>query len=58
MTRDSILLYVGAVSAFLTYIAVKPPTQWDYQEWIQFGMAVCAYIIGKLQSSPLRGEND
>ncbi len=56
LTRDSILLWVGIVGLLLGYLSVnQPPTEWTYQDWIQFGIAITGWIIGKLQSSPLPG---
>lgn len=58
LTRDSALLWVGVIAALFAYLSVnKIPTEWSYPEWIQFGIAITGWAIGKLQSSPLSGEN-
>jgi hypothetical protein len=58
--RDGFILWVGAGAALVTYLisAGEPPTQWTYQEWLQFGSAGFAFLMGKLQTSPMKGEND
>lgn len=54
-TRDSFLLWGGLVGALIAYLLSvgDPPTQWSYQQWLQFATAMIAVGIAKLQSSPL-----
>jgi hypothetical protein len=56
--REAILFWVLLVAATIGYLlsAQKPPTEWGYMEWLQALAFVCAWLIGKLQSSPLRGD--
>lgn len=59
MSRDSLLLYLGAAAALLTYLlASAPPTEWGYFDWLKAAAFVVAYGIGKLQSSPLKGAGE
>ena len=56
LTRDSALLWVlaaAAVFAHLKQVGV-PPTQWDYQQWMETGTFLAAWLIGKMQTSDLR----
>ena len=59
LTRDSltwiVLLLVAAVGYLTT--AAKPPTEWGYMEWLQAASFLLAWIVGKLGSSPLAGNN-
>lgn len=54
-TRDSLLLWGGLLGALIAYLLSvgDPPTQWSYQQWLQFVTAMIAVGIAKLQSSPL-----
>ncbi len=54
-SRDGMLLWLGALATLVTYLISKgtPPTQWTYMEWLQMASFVAAWIIGKLQASPL-----
>ena len=58
MTRESSVLWLGVAVAVVGYLmaAEKPPTAWSYYQWLQAASAVLAYVMGKLQSSPLRGK--
>jgi hypothetical protein len=58
--RDSVILWVGAGAALVGYLitAGDPPTAWTYQNWLQFASAMFAFLMGKLQTSPLRGEGE
>ena len=48
------LALAGAVVMYLTS-AEKQPTGWTYAEWLQAVSFAIAWLIGKLQSSPLPG---
>ena len=53
LTRDGLSLWLLAVAALAAYLsAAPPPTEWSYQQWIQFVAACAAWAIGKLQASP------
>lgn len=60
VTRDSLVLWIAAGGALVLYLqsASAPPTSWSYSEWLQFAAFVLAWAAGKLQTSPLAGEND
>ena len=54
LTRDGVLLWLlagGALVGYLLSVGV-PPTDWDYQQWLQFAAAIAAWGVGKLQASP------
>ena len=51
------LALAGAAVMYLMS-AEKPPTVWTYAEWLQAVSFTIAWLIGKLQSSPLPGRND
>jgi hypothetical protein len=55
MNRDSILLSIGILGAALGYLisAEKPPTDWNYQEWLQAGSFAIGVLLAKLSTSPL-----
>lgn len=55
MARDGLSLWIFAGAALIAYLVTAqiPPNQWSYMQWLQFGAAVCAYLAGKFQSSPL-----
>jgi hypothetical protein len=59
LNRDSLtwllLLAVAVVGYLIT--AAKPPTEWGYMEWLQASSFVLAWIVGKLGSSPLAGND-
>lgn len=60
INRDSIgltLAIIGAIFAFLI-TSGKPPTAWNYLEWLQAGAFAVATISAKLSTSPLLGKND
>lgn len=57
MTRDSWLLWLGAIGALITFLTnAKVPTEWAYGDWLQFASFVFAWIMGKLSTSPLKGD--
>lgn len=60
LTRDAWLLYMGFAAVVLGYFAASEhtPNLWTFKEWVQFGLVVVAWVTGKLQTSPLPGEND
>ncbi len=55
LTRDGMLLWGLAAAALIAYLisADKPPTAWNYHEWLQFASACAAWVVGKLQVSSL-----
>jgi hypothetical protein len=55
MNRDSILLSIGILGAVIGYLisAGKPPTEWNYQEWLQAGSFAIGVLLAKLSTSPL-----
>lgn len=57
VSRDSLILYLGAAIAAITYLltADKPPTEWDYKTWLNAASLALAWLMGKLQTSPLDG---
>lgn len=58
ITRDSWIWLIGLAAACVGYLitAQKPPTQWSYMEYLQAASFVLAYIVGRLSSSPLAGD--
>ena len=59
ITRDSAILYVGAAVALVGYLSqAKIPTEWHYGDVLQFASFALAYVMGKLGTSPLKGEWD
>lgn len=60
INRDSAVLWVGVGLALVGYLttAETPPTQWTYNEWLQFASAALACLMTKLQHSPLPGKPD
>jgi hypothetical protein len=58
LSRDSASLWVGAGAALVAYLTAAgyPPNEWVYQDWLQFCAAVFAFLMGKLQTSPLKGD--
>lgn len=60
ITRDAWLFYLAAAGVVLGYMAAaeKTPDLWTFKEWVQLGLVVVAWLTGKLQTSPLPGEND
>lgn len=60
ITRDAWLLYLGFAGVMLGYFAAaeQTPNLWTFKEWVQFSLVVIAWVTGKLQTSPLPGEND
>ena len=57
VTRDSLILILGIAGSLIGYFiaAEKPPTEWAYQQWLQFGAALVGIILSWLRSSPLAG---
>lgn len=60
ITRDAWLFYLAFLGTVLGYFAAaeNTPNLWSFKEWVQFALVVIAWITGKLQTSPLPGEND
>ena len=60
MTRDSAVLWIGFGVAIVGYLitAAKPPVEWGYMEWLQGASFLLAWAMGKLGTSPLKGDND
>lgn len=55
-TRDSMVWIVTFIGSMIGYlISVKtPPTQWDYNQWLQVMFAALGIISAKFQGSPLQ----
>ena len=55
-TRDSMVWLFTLGAALIAYLlaADKPPTEWNYREWLQAGAAAFATLSAKLQGSPLQ----
>jgi hypothetical protein len=60
ITRDSMLLGLGGGAALVAYLMAdgRSPAEWAYQDWLKLGAAGFAWVMGKLQTSPLKGEHD
>ena len=60
ITRDAWLFYLGLAAVIIGYFAAAEtsPDLWTFKEWMQFLLVPIAWITGKLQTSPLPGEND
>jgi hypothetical protein len=60
LTRDAWLFYLGLAGIIVGYFAASEtsPDVWTFKEWMQFLLVPLAWITGKLQTSPLPGEND
>lgn len=60
LTRDAWLLWLGLAGVVIGYFAAAEtsPDLWSFKEWMQFLLVPIAWITGKLQTSPLPGEND
>jgi hypothetical protein len=60
LTRDAWLLYLGFAAVVIGYFAAaeQTPNMWTFKEWMQFLLVPIAWVTGKLQTSPLPGEND
>lgn len=60
INRDSLVLWLGLGLALVGYLitAAKPPVAWSYMEWLQFVSFLFAWAMGKLSTSPLKGEHD
>lgn len=54
-TRDSIVWWLAIIGAIVTYLigSGKPPTDWNYGEWLQAVAFIIATVSGKLATSPL-----
>lgn len=60
INRDSMVLWIGAGAAAVGFLAAdgRWPGEWAYQDWLKFLAAIFAWLMGKLSTSPLKGEND
>ena len=60
ITRDAWLLYLALATVVLGYFltADTTPNLWTFKQWCQFALVLVAWLTGKLQTSPLPGEND
>lgn len=59
LTRDSLVFYAMAVAAAAGFLAtMPPPTDWSYAQWMQVIAAAALWAIGKLQTSPLKGDHE
>ena len=55
LTRDGVLIWVlafAALAAYLKSVGV-PPTEWDYNQWLEFASACAMWGTGKLGASLL-----
>lgn len=59
ITRDSWIWWLTLAGAALAYLGAdgRPPTAWGYSDWLKAGIAATGWLIGKLQTSPLIGDN-
>lgn len=57
LTRDSWIWIITFAALLLSHLitAGKPPTDWTYNEWLQFLSTFLAGVVGWLSSSPLAG---
>ncbi len=55
-TRDSLLWIITLGASVIAYLlaADKPPTEWNYREWLQTAAAMFGILSAKLQGSPLQ----
>lgn len=60
LTRDSQLLYLGALIGVAAYLMADPLPfwQWSYHHWLQALSVAGIWYMGMLRTSPLPGEND
>ena len=60
VTRDAWLLWLAFAGTVLGYVAAaeNTPNLWTFKEWVQLALVAVAWLTGKLQTSPLPGEND
>jgi hypothetical protein len=60
ITRDAWLFYLAFAGTVLGYVAAaeNTPNLWTFKEWVQLALVAVAWLTGKLQTSPLPGEND
>lgn len=60
LTRDSLLLWLAIAGTIIGYFAAAdgPPNQWDFHQWMQFGVMLVAFVTGKLQTSPLPSKRE
>jgi hypothetical protein len=53
-TRDSGLLWLAFGAVLLTYLKANgSPLTWDFNGYVDFGLSLVMWGIGKLQTSPL-----
>lgn len=57
LTRDSVVLSLAALGAALAYLIAdgRPPTEWNYSDWLKAAMAGVMWLSGKASSSWLKG---
>lgn len=60
LTRDSLVLILGFIAALIGFLMLNdnPPMLWTYKQWLQSGLFVVGWWLGKLGTSPLPGKND
>lgn len=60
ITRDAWIFWAGLAGIIVGYFAAAEtsPDMWTFKEWMQFILVPLAWVTGKLQTSPLQGEND
>ena len=60
MIRESKLFWLLLAVAIIAYLktVATPPNHWGYTDWLNAGTFLGAWLIGKMQSSPLSGKND
>ena len=53
-TRDSVIWWLLLVAACLGYLKTvdAPPTEWTYEQWVNAGIFLSGWLIGKMQTSP------
>ena len=53
LTRDGLALWMAVIVAASAYLmTMPPPTEWNYQQWLQTVSAAALWTVGKMQSSP------
>lgn len=59
LTRDSVVWTLGLFAAIVGYLITseKPPTEWTYLQWLQAASFVLAWVMGRLSTSPLAGDD-
>ena len=54
ISRDSTLWWLALAGAVLAYVKLNGnPAHWNFDQAVDAGIAAVAWLLGKLQSSPL-----